>query len=225
MRNKSLPDVREETVQIVIDAKLIVILRQIPLDAAEQVAAALREAGVRIIEVAMNSERPLEQLRLLRRHGFCVGAGTILDKEQAEAAIRAGARFLFTPIRPAFFMSVCRSWRVLGIAGGLTPTEIYALHREGNQLIKLFPSVPFGPEYVRQIMAPCPSLKLIPTGGVTLSLAENFLSAGAVAIAVGQEIVDQRLLEAGRANKIADRARSFVAMIEKQKRTSPSSPR
>lgn len=214
---------KKEAAQIIAEVKLVVILRQIPLDGLRQTAAALRDAGVQVVEVAMNSADATHQLRLLQEYGFCVGAGTILHKEEAEKAIQAGARFLFSPIRAPFFLPLCRKRRVLGIPGGLTPTEIYTLFEEGAEFIKLFPSVPLGPDYVRQILTPCPSLRLIPTGGVTLDLAERFFRSGAAAVALGKEIANRGFVEEKRFDKITHRARSFVTLVESfRTRNSPS---
>lgn len=204
-----------ETAAMIGNTKLIVILRHIPLEFLGETAQALKGAGVQVVEVAMNSAHAAEQIQLLREYGFCVGGGTILHEEEAKKAVDAGARFLFSPIRCDFFLPFCRARKVIGIAGGLSPTEIYALFREGSDFIKLFPSVPLGPDYLRHIMAPFPSLRLIPTGGVTLSLAKRFLSSGAAAVAVGKEIVHPELIRTKRFGQVRKRAQSFATLIRK----------
>ena len=214
-----------QAVQTIADARLIVVLRYMSLDGLPETATALREAGVRVVEVAMNSAQAVEQLHGLRELGFCVGAGTILAQEEAEKAARAGAQFLFSPCRSPFFLPFCQQQGILGIAGGLTPTEIYSLSQQGCELIKLFPCVPFGPDYVRQILAPCPSLRLIPTGGVTLASAEEFLLAGAAAVAVGTEIANPGWVVAGRFDQIAERAHAFVAVAKRVRNMESSKAR
>jgi 2-dehydro-3-deoxyphosphogluconate aldolase/(4S)-4-hydroxy-2-oxoglutarate aldolase len=204
-----------DTAGIIGNTKLIVILRHIPLDFLNETAQALKTADVQVVEVAMNSADAAEQIQLLREYGFCVGAGTILHEKEAKKAVHAGARFLFSPVRCDFFLPFCRERKVIGIAGGLSPMEIYTLFREGSDFIKLFPSVPLGPDYLRHLMAPFPSLRLIPTGGVTLSLAKRFLSSGAAAVAVGKEIVDPELIRTKRFGQVRRRAQSFVTLIHK----------
>ncbi len=182
-----------ETAAGIVQSRLIVVLRHIPLEALDGVAAALREGGVRVVEVALNTPGALEQLELLRRFDFCLGAGTALYEQAAREAIDAGAEFLFSPIRSDFFFPLCRERGVVGIPGGLTPTEIYTLHAEGAEFIKVFPGSLGGPAYMREILAPCEDLKLVPAGGVDLRNLESYLDAGVAAVAVGTEIASPRL--------------------------------
>ncbi len=190
----------------------MVILRGLPLDHLRQTAHALREAGVQVVEVAMNSPQAVKQLKTLRDFDFCLGAGTILSQDDAEAAVNAGAQFLFSPIYQPFFIPFCEQRRVLGIPGAFTPSEIYSLYLRGIPYIKLFPGMPLGPGYLRQLLGPVPGLQLIPTGGVTLTVAEEYLAAGAAAVAVGTEIANAELVAAGRFQEIAERARAFVSL-------------
>lgn len=197
------------------DSGLIVILRQIPVDRLSPGVSCLEKAGVRVVEVAMNSPEAPEQIQMLRKAGFCVGAGTVLEREQAERAIRAGAQFLFSPMRTSFFLQFCRERQILGVPGALTPTEVYNLSQEGVKFIKLFPAALLGPEYMRQLLAPCPFLRLIPTGGVTLPLAEQYLSGGAAAVAVGSEIINLKLVQTDGRDEIMRRAQSFVELAKR----------
>ncbi|MCI0721210.1 MAG: bifunctional 4-hydroxy-2-oxoglutarate aldolase/2-dehydro-3-deoxy-phosphogluconate aldolase [Acidobacteria bacterium] len=197
------------------EAHLMVILRGLSTDRLPQAAQVLRESGIRVVEVAMNSPQAVRQLRLLRDFNFCLGAGTILSKDDAHAAVDAGAEFLFSPTDPPFFRPFCEQRRVLGIPGALTPSEVYSLYSSGIPYIKLFPAMPLGSSYLRQLLGPCPGLQLIPTGGVTLPAAEQFLAAGAVAVAVGSEIASPELVVAQRFQEIAERARAFVSLVEK----------
>ena len=203
----------QSAARAIAEERLIVVLRHIPMDALSGVASALREGGVRVAEVALNSPDAVGQLRLLSRYDFCLGAGTALDEQSATTAIEAGAAFLFSPIRSSFFLPLCRRRNVLGIPGGLTPTEIYQLQREGAQFIKVFPGSLGGPQYIREILAPCESLRLIPAGGVTLQTLDAFLESGVAAIAVGTEIADPRLAASKNFEEIARRANQFTEKI------------
>ena len=201
------------TAATIAESKLIVVLRHIPLEALEGVAAALRGSGVRVLEVALNTPGALQQLELLRRCDFCLGAGTALREQAAREAIDAGAEFLFSPIRSDFFLPLCRELGVLGIPGGLTPTEIYTLHAEGAEFIKVFPGS-LGPEFIREILAPCEELKLVPAGGVDLLNLESYLGAGVAAVAVGTEIVSPRLAAERDFKAIARQAAQFAEKIK-----------
>lgn len=192
------------------ETRLIAIIRHVPTDVLEGVVFALIEAGVRVFEVALNSRDALTQLRLLRKYSICLGAGTVLNEESAIAAIDAGADFLFSPIRASFLLPLCRERGVLGIPGGLTPSEIYDLHKQGAVFVKVFPASTGGARHIAEVLAPLENLKLIPTGGVNLQTAEEFLEAGAAALAVGSGIVDPRLITSGMFSEIANRGRQFV---------------
>lgn len=203
----------EAAADVIAESRLIVVLRHIPRDALEGMVPALLEGGVRVVEVALNSPDALAQLDLLRRYDLCLGAGTVLDQESANAAIDAGVDFLLSPIRSSFFLPFCERHRVLGIPGGLTPTEIYDLHRQGAYFIKVFPSSFGGARYLKEILSPFGELKLIPAGGVSLQTVDGFFEAGAAAVAVGTEIADPRLAAAGDFAEIASQANRFTEKI------------
>ncbi len=204
--------------RLIAESGLIVILRNVPLEVLEPVATSLREAGVRVVEVALNSPKALEQIRHLKRYDFCLGAGTALDETTSAAAIKAGARFLFSPVCSTFFLRLCRQRRVLPIPGALTPTEIYRLQTEGVEFIKLFPASLGGPDYIRDILAPGKDLQLVATGGVTLDTLAAYLDAGAAAVAIGKEIVDPQLVAEKNCREIGRRARRFVETIKSSPR-------
>ena len=201
-------------VQAILENKLIVVLRHIATANLDEVAGALWEGGVRVVEVALNTPGAFEQLGILRRHRFCLGAGTALEEAVATAALNAGAQFLFSPIRSDFFLPLCRRRGVLGIPGGLTPTEIYRLWGEGAELIKVFPTSVAGPDYLQEILAPCEGLRLVPTGGITLESLERYLQVGAVAVGVGREIVDPCLVAERNFAEVTRRAAEFTERIQ-----------
>lgn len=201
------------TAQVIANAGLIVVLRGVPPTALELVARALLRGGVRVVEVALNSPRALEEISLLRNYDFCLGAGTAVREDLAEAAIDAGAKFLFSPISQSFFLPLCRKRGVVAIPGAFTPTEVYHLHYAGADFVKIFPGWLGGPEYIRDILAPCQDLRLIPAGGVGVETLEGYFHAGAVAVGVGQEIVNVELVNREDYEAISRRAQSYVEKI------------
>lgn len=201
------------TAQEIASERLIVVLRGIPPTALDPLARALLEGGIRIVEVTLNSPHALEEIAQLRTYNFCLGAGTAVQEDLAEAAIDAGAQFLFSPISQSFFLPLCRKRGVVAIPGGFTPTEIYQLHYAGADFVKIFPAWLGGAQYVGDILAPCQDLKLIPVGGVSAETLEEYFRAGAAAIGVGQEIVDAELIDRQDYKEISHRARSFVERI------------
>ncbi len=209
---------KEATEEILANG-LIVILRRVPLDSLKEVARALQEADVKVVEVALNSENALEQIRLLQRYDFCIGAGTVLEVREARAAIEAGAGFLFSPIHRYFLQSVAQKGKVLGIPGALTPAEVYHRYQEGAEFIKLFPTSVATPEYVRQLQGPFGPVRFIPTGGVVLNTAEAYFCAGVAAVAVGSAIVNPRLVGEARFSELRERAKAFVSLSRAFSRT------
>jgi 2-dehydro-3-deoxyphosphogluconate aldolase/(4S)-4-hydroxy-2-oxoglutarate aldolase len=157
----------------------------------EEIARALLDAGVSVVELSLVSAGALATLSRWRERfpELVLGAGTVLDGEACARAIEAGASFLISPGLEPSVAEVAREAAVPYIPGALTATEIGACLAEGAQLVKLFPALPLGPAYLSQLLGPFPHLRLLPTGGVTETSAPAFLAAGAVAVAVGSSIV------------------------------------
>jgi 2-dehydro-3-deoxyphosphogluconate aldolase / (4S)-4-hydroxy-2-oxoglutarate aldolase len=156
-----------------------------------ELAAALADAGVRAVELSLAADGAVETIADWRSRfpSLLVGAGTVLDAEQARAVLDAGAQFMISPGVEAAVASVARDRGVPHIPGAATPTEIRACVDQGAELIKLFPAGPLGTGYLRQLLGPFPRLRLVPTGGIDLDNARAFLDAGATAVAVGSALV------------------------------------
>jgi 2-dehydro-3-deoxyphosphogluconate aldolase/(4S)-4-hydroxy-2-oxoglutarate aldolase len=153
---------------------------------------------------------------LAARYGeeVLVGAGTVLDQETARLCILAGARFVVSPIFDPNTITTCRRYDVAAIPGALTPTEIVSAWTAGADCVKVFPANAVGgPGYLRSIKGPLPQIELIPTGGVTLDTAADFIKAGAVALGIGSDLVDPRILKEGGDKIIAERARQFLEKV------------
>ena len=195
---------------------LIAIVRAgtpVPL---EPVAQALERGGVRAMEVTLNTPGALRGVTELRsRFGglMHVGAGTILDAEDARAAIDAGAEFIVTPTLQPETVALCRERGVPIACGAMTPTEALAAHRAGADFVKLFPADGLGPTYVRALLAPLPFLKLIPTGGVNRDTLADFIHAGCVGVALGGGLVNQQILDAADWDRLALLAEEYVAIL------------
>jgi 2-dehydro-3-deoxyphosphogluconate aldolase/(4S)-4-hydroxy-2-oxoglutarate aldolase len=139
-----------------------------------------------------------------------VGVGSVLDPEQCHQAIDAGAQFVVTPaVRPQVISaSLNRSIPVL--AGGLTPTELLQAHELGCELIKLFPAQLGGPRYLKDVLAPLPFLKLVPTGGISPENAREYLAAGAVALGIGGNMISKQAVAAKNFDLITQAAKATV---------------
>jgi 2-dehydro-3-deoxyphosphogluconate aldolase/(4S)-4-hydroxy-2-oxoglutarate aldolase len=143
-----------------------------------------------------------------------IGAGTVLEAETAERCVEAGAEFLVSPGFDRETVEFARRNGKLMMAGALTPTEVITAYKAGSDFVKIFPCGNVGgPGYIKALKAALPQIPMIPTGGVNLATAPEFLRAGASALGVGGELVSRALLEAGNRAALAELAGRFVAVI------------
>jgi len=193
------------------------IVRVPSAELAERAAEAVLAGGIPIVEITMTVPGALGVLRSLaaRLSGRAVvGAGTVIDAEQARACIDAGAEFLVSPGLDPAMVEVANARDVAAIPGALTPTEVMAAVRAGADIVKIFPcSAVGGPKYLRALRGPLPDVKLLPTGGVTAATAYEYFAAGAVALGIGSELVDVATLQAGAYGDITERARALMVAV------------
>jgi 2-dehydro-3-deoxyphosphogluconate aldolase/(4S)-4-hydroxy-2-oxoglutarate aldolase len=180
------------------------------------VADALAAGGVRALEVTMTVPRAVDLIRELARTlpaGFLLGAGTVTDAQTAHAVIDAGAAFIVGPVFRPDMIAACHERGVPAIPGCFSPTEILAAHEAGADIVKLFPATALGPQFIRDVRAPLPQVKLMPTGGVTVDNAGDWIRAGAVAVGVGSALLDARAIDAGQFGTITASAARLVANV------------
>ena len=177
---------------------------------------ALAQGGVRALEVTMTVPRAVDLIRELAPTlpgDFLLGAGTVTDVATALAVIDAGASFVVGPVFRPDVIAACHERDVAAMPGCFSPTEILAAHECGADIVKLFPATALGPQFIRDVRAPLPQVKLMPTGGVTLDNAGDWIRAGAVAVGLGSALLDAKAIEGGRWSVIADNARRVVASV------------
>jgi 2-dehydro-3-deoxyphosphogluconate aldolase/(4S)-4-hydroxy-2-oxoglutarate aldolase len=180
------------------------------------VVDALAEGGVRALEVTMTVPGAIELIRGLAPTmppGFILGAGTVVDAKTAHAVIDAGARFIVSPVFRRAVIEACHQHDVPAMPGCFSPTEILDAHDAGADVIKVFPATMLGPQFLKDVRAPLPQVKLMPTGGVTLDNAGDWIRAGAVAVGVGSALVDTKAIDAGQFDVIAANARRVLASV------------
>jgi 2-dehydro-3-deoxyphosphogluconate aldolase / (4S)-4-hydroxy-2-oxoglutarate aldolase len=202
---------------------VVPVVRASSGEEALSLAEALRAGGIDVIELTMTVPFAVEIIReLARQRGkFVVGAGTVLDAETARACILAGAQFVVSPATDEPTISCCRTYGIPVMAGALTPTEVVRAWRAGSDLVKVFPcGAVGGASYLRALKAPLPQIELVPTGGVSLETAADFIAAGASAVGAGADLVDLKKLRAGEASFISERARKYLEEVARARRAS-----
>ena len=207
---------RDSALRIVLETRLFAVVRMKSAEAVPPVSAALRSGGVRAIEITLTTPGALEIIRRLaatRAPGELIGAGTVLDAAAGEKAIEAGADFIVSPVFDPGLVRLCRDRDILTAAGGLTPTEILAAWRAGADIVKVFPASSAGPEYFRDLRGPFPEIRLMPTGGVTVGNAAEFIRSGACCVALGTGLIDPALVRAGDWDGLAARAARLIEAL------------
>src|SRR5882672_8270336 len=180
------------------------------------VVDAIAEGGVGALEVTMTVPRAVDLIRelaLTLPAGFLLGAGTVTDPATARAVIDAGASFVVGPVFRPDVIAACHERDVPAMPGCFSPTEILAAHESGADIVKVFPATMLGPQFIRDVRAPLPQVKLMPTGGVTLENAGDWIRAGAVAVGLGSALLDVKAIDAGRFDVITANARRVIASV------------
>jgi len=195
------------------------IIAVIRADSSEQlldVARALKEGGVAAMEVTMttpNALRVIGEVSAKFGREILMGVGTVLDPETCRAAILAGAEYVVTPVLRPEVIALCRRYGCPVICGAYTPTEILTAWEAGADFIKVFPADGLGPNYIKAVKAPLPQIEIIPTGGVDVTTAADFIKAGCAAVAAGSSLVGKKALESRNWAEITATARKFVEVI------------
>lgn len=183
--------------QRVLDSGLVAIVRAADDAHLVETIGALADGGVHITEVTLTVPNALDVIRKAKqKYGdrITIGAGTVLDTESARAAILAGAQFLVSPTTNLDVIKLCKRYEVLVFPGAFTPTEILTAWEAGADVVKVFPSEVLGPAFFRAMNRPLPQIRLMPTGGVDLNTAAEYLRAGACCLGVGTQLVDPKAI-------------------------------
>jgi len=199
-----------------VDCGVIAVLRTDSPGQLVSTASALAEGGIVSVEVTMTTPGALDVVREAVRElkgGAIIGVGSVLDAQTARAAILAGAEFVVSPILDPDMILLVNRYGKVSIPGAFTPTEILEAWEAGADAVKIFPASVGGPDYLKAIKGPLPQVKLVPTGGVTLENAGEFIKAGAEMIAAGGNLAPPKEINAGQFTAITDRARKFVEAV------------
>jgi 2-dehydro-3-deoxyphosphogluconate aldolase/(4S)-4-hydroxy-2-oxoglutarate aldolase len=208
---------KSEVLKQIKEVGIIPVVRATTADEAMRAIDAIREGGIAVLEITMTvpgAVDVIEQVTARFGNDALVGAGTVLDAETAKACIAAGAQFIVSPALNMETIAYCRAQDVAVMPGALTPTEVVQAWNAGADLVKVFPAGAVGgASYLKALKAPLPQIELVPTGGVSLKTAADFIKAGAAALGVGADLVDNKAIREGQAGLITDRAKQFVQIV------------
>jgi 2-dehydro-3-deoxyphosphogluconate aldolase/(4S)-4-hydroxy-2-oxoglutarate aldolase len=197
-------------------AGIVAIIRMKEPEKVQAVADAIGAGGVTALEVTMTVPGAVELIRDLAPRmpsGFVLGAGTVVDPDTAARVIDAGAQYVVSPVFRRSVIETCHDRDVPVMPGCLTPTEILDAWDAGADIVKVFPATALGPGYIKDVRAPLPQVKLMPTGGVTVENAGDWIRAGAVAVGVGTALLDAKAIAAGDFNVLRTNAERIVANV------------
>lgn len=208
---------REQVIRTIEATGVVAVIRLADASVLQDVVAALLAGGVKAIEITMtvpNAVALIERIAASSTSDCMVGAGTVIDSETAERVIAAGAEFVVGPVFDRGVVETCRGHDTAVVPGCFSPTEILAAWNAGADVVKVFPATALGPGYVKDVRAPLPQLRLMPTGGVSVENAADWIRAGAFAIGVGTALVNPAAVTARKFDAITARARQFVAAVQ-----------
>jgi 2-dehydro-3-deoxyphosphogluconate aldolase / (4S)-4-hydroxy-2-oxoglutarate aldolase len=212
------PDMsRERDLHRVLDCGIVAVVRFSDPGPLVEVVRALADGGVTVAEVTFTVPNAIEVIREAKKQlgdRVLLGAGTVLDPETCRAAFLAGAEFVVAPSLNLDVIRMCRRYDKLVMPGAFTPTEVVAAWEAGADVVKVFPAEIVGPAFFRALRGPLPQVKLMPTGGVDLTTAAEFLKAGAVCLGVGSQLVEPKAVAAGDFARITALAREYKAVFD-----------
>jgi len=211
---------KAEVLKTLREIGLVPVLRAESEEQALALASAIAAGGVTVLEITMTVPGAIQVMRHLAkaRPDILIGAGTVLDAETARMCILEGAQFVVSPALKLATIDMCHRYGVAVLPGALTPTEIVTAWEAGADVVKVFPASALGgAKYLKSVKAPLPQVELIPTGGVSLATAAEFLEAGAFALGVGADLVNPKAIAEGHPETITESARQYLAIVRKYK--------
>ncbi len=197
--------------------KLVPVIRTTNTDDARKAVEVLFDSGIKVFEITMTVPNAIELIGELSAANdeILIGAGTVLDKNQAEECIRAGAQFVVSPAFDLETVLFCRENEIVVMPGTITPTEVLTAHKAGADCVKIFPCDAMGgAKYLKILKTLFPEIEMMPTGGVTLETIGDFFRAGAFAVGVGTDLVDLKAIRQGEEETVIEQAKKYLLIVE-----------
>lgn len=211
---------RSQITQKVIDNGAVAVVRLKDPDKFLKVAEALREGGLFSIEITLTVPNAFQLIeRTVKEFGdnLFVGVGSVLNAESAQKAIDAGANYVVSPVFKKEIIETAHKSDIPAMPGCFTPTEMQIAHEAGADIIKVFPADVVGMAFFKAVKAPMPHLKMMPTGGVTLTNAGDWIKAGACAVGVGSALLDPKAIDAGDYARLTENAKILMSSVNSAK--------
>lgn len=207
---------REEIRNTILQRKVVAVIRMKNPEQLLKVITAIMKGGVTGIELTMTIPNAIQSIETAAKEfgdEILLGVGSVIFPSIAIDAINAGAKFVVSPIYKPEIVSTVISQNMVVIPGGFTPTEIQTAYEQGADFVKIFPADNLGMSFIKSIKAPLPHLKVIPTGGVTLDNAIDWITNGASAVGIGTALVDNKAIESGNFNQLTDNAKKLCTNL------------
>lgn len=212
---------KSEIFDQVLTRKAVAVIRLNDSTHALSAVEAILDGGVKAVEITLTTPNALQIIEAIRttRADAIVGVGSVLSREAAVEAMRAGAQFVVSPVMKPEIIDECRKQGAVGMIGAFTPTEILAAHEAGADVVKVFPADTLGTAYFKAVLAPMPHLRIMPTGGVSLTNAGEWLQAGACAVGVGSALCDTKAVAAQNFAQLTENARLVMNSVQSQQKS------
>ncbi len=207
---------KEETLKSLIDCGVVAVIRLADSSKLIKVAEAIYEGGISGIEITMtipNAIKVIEEASKSIGDYMNIGVGSVLNSETAQQAIDAGAKYVVSPIFKKEIVETAKKNGIPSMPGAFTPTEVQTAWEAGADIVKVFPADVVGMAFFKGVLAPMPHLKLMPTGGVSLTNAGDWIKAGACAVGVGSALLDKKAIEEGNFDKLTDNAKILIENV------------
>jgi 2-dehydro-3-deoxyphosphogluconate aldolase/(4S)-4-hydroxy-2-oxoglutarate aldolase len=206
----------------IVEIGIVPVVRAASAQQAMQAAEAVCAGGIPIVEITMTVPGAIDVITQLAKsmgNDVLIGAGTVLDAEAAERCIDAGADFLVSPGFDLATVQFAKQQGKLIMAGALTPTEVITAWKAGSDFVKIFPcGTVGGAKYIKALKAPLPQVPMVPTGGVNLETAADFIRAGADALGIGGELISAAACKSGNLSVVTEAARLYVDIVQEARR-------
>lgn len=209
---------KDKHLQRILDCGIVAVVRSPDSRQLVEVTRALADGGISVVEITMTVPNALDVLRQVRQElgdRLLLGAGTVLDAETARAVLLAGAEYIVAPTVNVDVIRLCQRYDKIVMPGAFTPTEILTAWEAGADIVKVFPADVVGPAFFKAMRGPLPQIRLMPTGGVDLNTAADFLKAGACCLGIGSQLVEPKAVAERNFERIRDLAKQYVDVVKR----------